>query len=115
MARICWAAAVLALVSAQTLGTTAAISVLAIGLANSIMFPTIFTLALEGLGEQTANGSALLCMAIVGGAVVPLIYGATADAIGLGHALVVPACCYIVIALYGLLAANGLSSAKARG
>jgi MFS transporter, FHS family, L-fucose permease len=108
------AAAVLALVSAQTLGTTAAVTVLAIGLANSIMFPTIFTLALEGLGEETANASALLCMAIVGGAIVPLIYGATADAFGLGHALVVPACCYIVIALYGLLAAKGLSSAEGR-
>jgi FHS family L-fucose permease-like MFS transporter len=102
------AAAILASVSGHTLGMTAAAAVLAIGLANSIMFPTIFTLALEGLGEETANASALLCMAIVGGAIIPLIYGATADTIGLGHALIVPVCCYCMIALYGLLAANGL-------
>jgi FHS family L-fucose permease-like MFS transporter len=106
------AAAVLAFMSAHTVGTTAAVAVLAIGLANSIMFPTIFTLALEGLGEATANASALLCMAIVGGAIIPLIYGATADVIGLGHALIVPACCYIVIALYGLLAANDFLAAS---
>jgi FHS family L-fucose permease-like MFS transporter len=100
------AAALLALCSAANTGLMAAASVLAVGLANSIMFPTIFTLALEGLGEETANGSALLCMAIVGGAVIPVIYGAMADELGLAHALIVPACCYLVIAAYGLLAAR---------
>lgn len=102
----------LALVSATSLGMVAGVTVLAIGLANSIMFPTIFTLALENLGEETPNGSALLCMAIVGGAVVPVIYGATADAIGLGPALIVPAACYLVIAVYGVLAARGLGSTR---
>ncbi len=95
-------ALLLALASAATLHVAAACTVLAIGLANSIMFPTIFTLALEDLGEDTPNGSALLCMAIVGGAVVPVIFGVTADAIGLGYALVVPALCYLYIAFYGL-------------
>ena len=102
------AALILALAASLSAGPAAAAGVLAIGLANSIMFPTIFTLALEGLGEETANGSALLCMAIVGGAIVPVIYGATADKIGLGHALIVPACCYLIIASYGWHAARGL-------
>lgn len=100
-------AVALALVSGGTTGIVAAASVLAIGLANSIMFPTIFTLALEDLDEDTANGSALLCMAIVGGAIIPVIYGATADRIGLGHALIVPAACYLLIAGYGWLTAQG--------
>lgn len=100
------AAALLALLSAATMGATAAVAVLAIGLANSIMFPTIFSLALDELGDDTPGGSALLCMAIVGGAIVPVIYGATADAVGLGHALVVPALCYAVIAGYGLYTAR---------
>jgi len=98
----------LVLAASLSTGPQAAAAVLAVGLANSIMFPTIFTLALEGLGAETANGSALLCMAIVGGAIIPVIYGATADAIGLGHALIVPAACYLVIAAYGGLAARGL-------
>ncbi len=102
------AAAALAFGASRAGGPGAAAAVLAIGLANSIMFPTIFTLALEDLGAETANGSALLCMAIVGGAIIPVIYGATADAIGLGHALLVPGCCYLVIASYGWLAARGL-------
>jgi len=102
------AALVLALAASLSAGPAAAAAVLLIGLANSIMFPTIFTLALENLGEETANGSALLCMAIVGGAIIPVIFGATADAIGLGHALIVPAACYLVIAAYGWLAARGL-------
>jgi len=107
------AAAALALASAMTTGATAAVTVLAIGLANSVMFPTIFTLALEDLGDDTPNGSALLCMAIVGGAIVPVIYGATADAVGLGHALVVPAVCYLIIAGYGLFAARGAAATEA--
>jgi FHS family L-fucose permease-like MFS transporter len=102
------AALALALAATQSAGPAAAAAVLAIGLANSIMFPTIFTLALEGLGEETTHGSALLCMAIVGGAIVPVVFGHMADAIGLSHALIVPAACYAVIAAYGWLAARGL-------
>ena len=71
------------------------------GLLNSIMFPTIFSLALEGLGEKTPEASGLLCMAIVGGAIVPVLGGAVADAATLAGALVVPAACYAAIAAYG--------------
>ena len=102
------AAMVLALVSSQTMGVVAAVAVLAIGFANSIMFPTIFTLALDGLGEDTSGGSSLLCMAIVGGAIVPVAFGALADIHGLAFALLLPAACYLLIALYGLLTARGL-------
>jgi FHS family L-fucose permease-like MFS transporter len=98
------AAAGLAVVASQTSGAVAVIAVLSIGLANSIMFPAIFALALEGLGEEIPRASALLCLAIVGGAVIPLLYGAVADRYGLSLALLVPALCYIAIAGYGRLA-----------
>ncbi len=101
----------LALISSQTTGLTAAGTVLAIGLANSIMFPTIFTLALEGLGEDTSKGSALLCTAIVGGALIPVGYGAMADHAGLAVALFVPAVCYALIAGYGWFAARSTTTA----
>jgi FHS family L-fucose permease-like MFS transporter len=94
-------AIVLAVISSQTTGVTAAATVIAIGFANSIMFPTIFTLALEGLGEDTSKGSALLCTAIVGGSVIPYVYGWAADLHGLANALLVPAVCYLFIAGYG--------------
>jgi len=68
---------------------------------NSIMFPTIFSLSVEGLGLRTPQGSGLLCMAIVGGALVPLLYGAVADATSLSTALVVPTICYLLICGYG--------------
>ena len=95
------AASMLATVSGLSTGTVAAVTVIAIGLMNSIMFPTIFSLAIEGLGPSTSRGSGLLCQAIVGGAIVPLVTGWTADRVGLGLALLVPAACYVVIASYG--------------
>lgn len=101
------AAAGLAVVASQTNGAIAVIAVLSIGLANSIMFPAIFALALEGLGEDIPRASALLCLAIVGGAVIPLLYGAVADRYGLSLALLVPALCYIAIAGYGRLTTAG--------
>jgi FHS family L-fucose permease-like MFS transporter len=107
-------AAVLALVSSQTSGLTAAATVLAIGLANSIMFPTIFTLALDGLGEDTSKGSALLCTAIVGGALIPVGFGAVADNAGLNVALFVPAVCYVLIAAYGALMARKSKAPQAQ-
>jgi FHS family L-fucose permease-like MFS transporter len=85
-------------------GAFAGWALLAVGLMNSIMFPTIFSLAVEGLGERTAQGSGLLCMAIVGGAIVPLLFGAVADASTLATALVVPVACYLAIATYGWVA-----------
>ncbi|MDR2215754.1 MAG: sugar MFS transporter [Nevskiaceae bacterium] len=94
-------AALLAVISSASIGTTAAVAVVAIGLMNSIMFPTIFTLALEGLGDDMPKGSGLLCMAIVGGAIIPVITGGVADATSLATALLVPAVCYVWIAVYG--------------
>jgi FHS family L-fucose permease-like MFS transporter len=109
---ICAACAcALALVSSQSSGAFAAWSLIAVGLFNSIMFPTIFALASENLGEEKPNGSALLCMAIVGGAIVPEITGAVADATKLATALFVPAACYVWIAIYGVLTARGLGIA----
>jgi FHS family L-fucose permease-like MFS transporter len=83
-------------------GHTAMWVMLAIGLFNSIMFPTIFALAIDGLGARTGEGSGVLCMAIVGGALVPLLQGWLADSIGILHSYVVPVVCYLYIAFYGL-------------
>ena len=80
-------------------------SLLAIGLMNSIMFPTIFSLASEKLGGRAADGSGIINIAIFGGAVVPLATGALADATGsLGLALILPAICYAIIAGFGYYA-----------
>lgn len=94
----------LLLISANAAGALSGWSLLAIGLFNSIMFPTIFSLACEGLGARAAEGSGILCVAIVGGAVVPLITGQAADWLGLKGALCVPAICYAVIMGYGVVA-----------
>jgi len=83
-------------------GWLAVWSVLAIGLFNSILFPTIFTLAIQHLGPHAAQGSGILCTAIVGGAVVPPLYGALADATGLQTAFLLPLLCYLFIAYYGI-------------
>jgi MFS transporter, FHS family, L-fucose permease len=95
------AAVLLVLVAMATSGHVAMWAILAVGLFNSIMFPTIFTLALEGLGRHTGQGSGILCMAIVGGAIVPLLQGVFADAIGIQHAFFLPILCYAYIAFYG--------------
>ena len=91
----------LVLFSAANSGGLAGYSLIAVGLVNSIMFPTIFTLAIDGAGEKTPQASGLLCMAIVGGAIIPVITGAAADAVGLSLALIAPAVCYVAIAAYG--------------
>lgn len=97
------AAVVLALlgISANTSGQIAGYSLILVGLFNAIMFPTIFSLASEGLGTRAAEGSGLLCVAIVGGAIVPLLTGLGADQFGLQLALGVPALCYLGIAAFG--------------
>lgn len=82
-------------------GRVAAVAILAVGLCNSIMFPTIFSLALTGLGPHTGQGSGILCSAIVGGALIPLLQGLFADRIGIQHAFFVPLLCYLYIAYYG--------------
>ncbi|MBF7074230.1 sugar MFS transporter [Glaciecola sp. MH2013] len=83
-------------------GKLAMWSLLSVGLFNSIMFPTIFSLALNGLGQSTAQASGYLCLAIVGGALVPLLQGFFADKIGLQISFIVPLLCYFFIAYYGL-------------
>jgi FHS family L-fucose permease-like MFS transporter len=102
--------ALLLLVSANSTGAVSGWSLLAIGLVNSIMFPTIFTLASEGLGERAAEGSGLICVAIVGGAIVPLITGFTADMASLRMALAVPAICYLLILAFGWYARRPLQN-----
>jgi len=87
--------------SATSQGEIAAYALIAVGLCNSIMFPTIFALALEDLGPRKPEGSALLCMAIVGGALIPVLTGGVADFWGIAASLAIPALCYAVIALYG--------------
>jgi FHS family L-fucose permease-like MFS transporter len=95
----------LIILSANASGPVAAYSLLAIGLMNSIMFPTIFSLACEGLGRRAADGSGVICMAIVGGAVIPPLTGQLADSSGsLGFALLLPAICYAIIAGFGIYA-----------
>jgi len=99
----CAAAAVtLTIVSMVLGGHTAMWSILAVGLFNSIMFPTIFSLGVAELGPLTGTGSGILNMAIVGGAILPVIQGVIADHVGLHHAFVLPVICYLFILFYGL-------------
>ena len=83
-------------------GDVAMWAILAVGLCNSIMFPTIFSMALYRLGNATGQGSGLLCMAIVGGAVVPLAQGLLADRVGVQLSFLLPAACYLFIVYFGL-------------
>ncbi len=83
-------------------GDVAVYSIIAIGLFNSIMFPTIFALGIERLGPMTSKASSLLIMAIVGGAVIPYVQGVLADHIGLQHAFFLPLLCYLYIVFYGI-------------
>jgi FHS family L-fucose permease-like MFS transporter len=97
-------AAILAVgVGMFTTGPVAMWTLIAIGLFNAIMFPTIFALGIAGMGSLTGKTSALINMAIVGGAIVPLVLGAVADVpwIGLQKAFFVAAVCYAFIAYYG--------------
>ena len=92
----------LVVISIFTHGYVAMGTMLAVGLCNSIMFPSIFTLGIQGLGPLTSKGSSLLIAAIVGGALIPVSQGKLADHIGLHPSFVIPAVCYIYIALFGL-------------
>ena len=89
--------------SILTHGHTAMWAIIAVGLFNSVMFPSIFTVGLTGLGPLTSKGSSLMVAAIVGGALIPLAEGHLADAVGVQHAFIIPAVCYIYIALFGYL------------
>lgn len=83
-------------------GSLAMWAIIAVGLCNSVMFPTIFSMALNKLGKLTGQGSGLLCMAIVGGAIVPFAQGFLADALGLRWSFFLPAACYGFILYFGL-------------
>ncbi len=95
-------------------GMLAVYSLIAIGLFNSIMFPTIFALSIERLGPLTSKASSLLIMAIVGGAVVPFLQGLLADRIGLQHSFILPLLCYLYIIFYGLVGSRP-QAASGRG
>jgi FHS family L-fucose permease-like MFS transporter len=93
----CFIAGALVVASMVLMGPPAMWAILLVGLCNSIMFPTIFTLAIRGLGPLTGRGSAALIMAIFGGALVPLIQGAVADRAGVTISFLAPLVCYLYI------------------
>lgn len=94
------------LISINTIGLLSMWSILAVGLFNSIMFPTIFTLSLEGLGDLKAQASGLLCMAIVGGAIIPFVFGSLIDSLGFKTAFVLTILCYVYILFFGWIKAK---------
>jgi len=95
-------AAALVCISMASTGHVAMVSILVIGFFNSIMFPTIFTLGIEGLGPLTGEGSGMLNTAIVGGAIIPLVQGFIADRVGIHHAFFLPAVCYLYIVFFAI-------------
>ena len=99
------------MISASTGGNVAGWTLLAVGLMNAIMFPTIFALGIFGLGERAKKASSFIVMAIMGGAIVPKIMGAVEDRSDLSRGFVVPAVCFAVVALYGFMWAR-LSKAE---
>ncbi len=105
-------AVVLILVATLSSGNIAMMAILLVGLCNSIMFPTIFSLAINGLGKHTSQGSGILCLAIVGGAIIPLIQGLLADSIGIQPSFYLPILCYLFIAYYGLWGSKVKAVAK---
>ena len=96
-------AIILIIISINTVGLLSMWSILAVGLFNSIMFPTIFTLTLRGLGDLKAQASGLLCMAIVGGAIIPFAFGSLIDGFGFKTAFILTIVCYGYILYYGMI------------
>ena len=96
------AACLLVCISMLTTGHVAMWSIIFVGLFNSVMFPSIFTLGIAKLGPLTGDGSGILIMAIVGGAILPVLQGTLADRIGIHHAFIIPAVCYLYILFYAL-------------
>ena len=94
------AACLLVLTSMLSVGQVAMWSIILVGFFNSVMFPSIFTLGIAELGPLTGDGSGLLIMAIVGGALIPFAQGWLADGIGIHHAFILPAICYLYIVYY---------------
>ena len=108
-------AATLVMTSMLTSGHVAMWAILAVGLFNSIMFPTIFSLGVAELGPLTGSGSGILNMAIVGGAIIPVIQGAIADQFGLHHGFLLPVICYLYILFFGLSGSKPNSERYAKG
>lgn len=96
------AASLLVAITVFSSGALAMWAILLVGLFNSIMFPTIFSLGVAGLGAHTSQGSGILCLAIVGGALLPLLQGLLADTYGVQNAFALAIVCYAYIAYYGL-------------
>ena len=111
LASVAGAVVTLLVGSANTVGPVSGWLLLAIGLFNSIMFPTIFSLASENLAERAPEGSGVICIAIVGGAIIPPLTGHVADLTSLRFAFLVPALCYAGILAYGVYARRPASSA----
>jgi MFS transporter, FHS family, L-fucose permease len=103
------------LTTSMVLGGHGAMStILAVGLFNSIMFPSIFSLGVAELGPLTGNGSGLLNMAIVGDAILQVAQGAIADRVGLHHTFILTVICYLYILFYGLSGSKPNSERYAR-
>ncbi|KPH13568.1 sugar MFS transporter [Chryseobacterium sp. ERMR1:04] len=94
-------------------GEMAMYSVLGIGIFNSIMFSNIYTLAISGLGKYTSQGSSLVVMAILGGAIVPIFQGYLADQFGVQHSFIIPVFCYIMILIFGAYCTKYLGHVEA--
>src|SRR5689334_14950050 len=95
-------AAALVAISMLTSGHMAMYSIILVGFFNSIMFPSIFTLGVAELGPLTGDGSGVMIMAIVGGAIIPVAQGWIADRIGIHHAFFLPVICYLYILFFAL-------------
>ena len=95
-------AVLLVVIAIVSSGNIAMWAILLVGLCNSIMFPTIFSLAINGLGKHTSQGAGILCLSIVGGAIIPLLQGMLADSLTVQLAFILPVFCYLYIAFYGI-------------
>jgi MFS transporter, FHS family, L-fucose permease len=107
------AACALVVISVTSSGHVAIGSILLVGLFNSIMFPSIFALGVAELGPLTGDGSGVLIMAVVGGAIIPELEGALADHIGIQLAFILPAVCYLYILYYALRGSRPTAAARA--
>jgi FHS family L-fucose permease-like MFS transporter len=107
-------AAALVAMSMLTTGHVAMYSIILVGFFNSIMFPSIFTLGVAELGPLTGDGSGIMIMAIVGGAIIPVLQGAIADRIGIHHAFFLPVICYVYILFFALSGSKPNSQRNAK-
>lgn len=97
------AAAAFTIISVFSSGNISVVSIVAVGFFNSILFPAIFTLGINGLGHFAEEGAAVLISSIVGGAIIPLVVITAADFVGLQYAFLIAAACYVYIIYFGLM------------